>query len=514
MTRSISTILRRRNVVFHIILFTSLLARNYSLAPAFSEQRPKQPAGPFGKETFEITQHDHVADQAVQSFLGEISSSIHNKTFISFTFRGASKKDVKDFEQDQIRGILRLLTGRLVTVQNGNTKLQVTYKYYLATDIVKNWDLQSAQQELTTLLYSMASPNIKGPQHDASSEWGIEALQHAPGTTLGLQSATLETTIAIYELNFLKSKLSRKGTKSSLAVKPETHDRPKEVPLPSQSDFFQALGVTNVQGKPRTNMSSKLRQCQKFVEIVSKLVPQKDNLSVVDMGCGRGYLTFALHSYLYAQNRSITSCGIDVRPKLVNEINAIARSLGDPFANLHFEQGTIEEFLSKSEPNNVDVLIALHACDTATDDAIWSGISKNASVIVVAPCCHKEVRPQLNRFASRNPEHPLADVWRHNIYRERLAESVTDSLRALLLEMAGYQVQVFEFIGGEHTSKNVMITATRHTRRFDNDEVRSRIKALCDFHGVHEQKLASLLGITLQNRQTFTALSARSMPPM
>jgi hypothetical protein len=173
----------------------------------------------------------------------------------------------------------------------------------------------------------------------------------------------------------------------------------------------------------------------------------------------------------------------------------------------------------------LDVLIALHACDTATDDALWSGIARQANVIVVAPCCHKQVRSQLDVHASKNPQHPLADVLRHNIYRERLAETATDSIRALLLEIAGYNVQVFEFIGGEHTSKNVMITAVKQNEdRIQRSEkellaLRKRLQDLASLHGVREQKLAKWMGEILQEESNSTEtppvpVSARNMPPL
>lgn len=217
-----------------------------------------------------------------------------------------------------------------------------------------------------------------------------------------------------------------------------------------------------------------------------------------------------------------------MRPKQVQEISEIARSLGTPFDALTFEEGTIADFLSAGSDeegpissSSLDVLIALHACDTATDDALWSGIARQANVIVVAPCCHKQVRPQLDAHASKNPQHPLADVLRHNIYRERLAETATDSIRALLLEIAGYNVQVFEFIGGEHTSKNVMITAVKQSddriQRSEKDllALRKRVQDLASLHGIREQRLVKWMGETLQeNFKDAQPLSARNMPPL
>jgi hypothetical protein len=197
--------------------------------------------------------------------------------------------------------------------------------------------------------------------------------------------------------------------------------------------------------------------------------------------------------------------GVDVRPKLIAEMSTIVGNLGGSFSSLKFKEGTIQQmvegtaaFDSDSDSQvaltkspHVEILVALHACDTATDDALYSGIARNAGIIIVAPCCHKEVRPQLDSHASsRDP------ILQHAIYRERMAETVTDSLRALLLELAGYKVQVFEFIGGEHTAKNVMITAVKSPhKRGTLPDIEERIRSLAGDYGIHSQKLAHWMGV-------------------
>jgi hypothetical protein len=199
--------------------------------------------------------------------------------------------------------------------------------------------------------------------------------------------------------------------------------------------------------------------------------------------------------------------------------------LGGSFDALAFKQGTIEDVVEeaasfeKAHDKSLDILIALHACDTATDDALWSGICRSADLMVVAPCCHKQIRPQLDaKFASERDTHPLADVLKHGIYRERLSETVTDSLRALLLELAGYKVQVFEFIGGEHTSKNVMITAVKSKAEVDAPAIRERILALATFHGIRKHKLSEWIGENLgtptgADSKNAARLAALQMPP-
>jgi hypothetical protein len=171
------------------------------------------------------------------------------------------------------------------------------------------------------------------------------------------------------------------------------------------------------------------------------------------MGSGKGYLTFALYDYLtHTLKKDATITGIEMREDLVNKCNQIATN--SHYQNLKFEKGTIQETVLPA----VDMLIALHACDTATDDAIFKGIKANAKVIICAPCCHKQIRKQMA------PENELKSITKHGILLERQAEIVTDSIRALILEAQGYKTKVFEFIATEHTPKNVLIVGTKTNR--------------------------------------------------
>ena len=209
-----------------------------------------------------------------------------------------------------------------------------------------------------------------------------------------------------------------------------------------------------------------------------------------------------------------------MRQDLVDETNGIAQGLGADFRGLRFEQSAIADYLSQGSLSTAEksceealVLIALHACDTATDDALWAGIRNDADAIITAPCCHKEVRRQLNAFvatggvgrgedeasASGPSGHPLGPLLRFGTYRERAAEMATDAMRALLLEIAQYDVQVFEFIGGEHTAKNVMIAATKRAKRRERSEgqlraLRRELRDLMALHGVERQRLAEWMG--------------------
>lgn len=267
-----------------------------------------------------------------------------------------------------------------------------------------------------------------------------------------------------------------------------SHDRSKYHLIDPASPWLQTLGITNVQGRPRSEMSAKFRQIQNFASLLNSLFseawPQSEATSprhLVDMGCGKGYLTFAMAA-LFGDGTKVL--GIERRQDLVESCNAAAQTHG--LSNLSFAVGDIADVPLKG----VDALIALHACDTATDDALGRGIAACARLLVVAPCCQKELRPQL-----RAPE-ILAPALRHGIFQERHAEFATDALRALLLEWAGYDTRVFEFISTEHTAKNVMIAAIK-ARPSGDEEAAKRARALAAFYGIRQQRLATLLHLEL-----------------
>jgi precorrin-6B methylase 2 len=213
------------------------------------------------------------------------------------------------------------------------------------------------------------------------------------------------------------------------------------------------------------------------------MLPEHAPLRIVDMGAGKGYLTFAVAEYFRSREVKAEIIGVEARPNLVELTNRAAREHG--FPGLKFVQGTIADF---TPPNPLDILIALHACDTATDDALAQAVRAGAALILAAPCCQKEVRAQMQ------PPAVLREVLRHGILAEREAEIVTDGLRALLLEMHGYRATVFEFISPEETSKNLMIAAQRRQQPMDVAPLRMQWQALMDFYGLREQRLAKLLG--------------------
>ena len=173
--------------------------------------------------------------------------------------------------------------------------------------------------------------------------------------------------------------------------------------------------------------------------------------------------------------------GVEQRPELVDLCNQIAQA--GSFEGLKFVHGTIADF----DPGEIDILIALHACDTATDDALFKGITGNASIIVAAPCCHKEIRKQIK------PPEMLAGILKHGIMLERTAETITDGLRSLLLEKEGYSTKLFEFVATEHTPKNNMLAATKGTRQRRSQEAGKQAGEIMNAFGIQELRLIKLL---------------------
>ena len=276
------------------------------------------------------------------------------------------------------------------------------------------------------------------------------------------------------------------------------HDRRPVRWVDSHARYLHALNVTDAHGKVRERMGDKFRQIERFVDLLasafreSSLVEQPASevfppITLHDMGSGKGYLTFAAYDYFRrVEKLEPVVTGVESRDDLVMLCNKVA--LDCEFAGLRFVSSTISEY--QLPPSNI--LVALHACDTATDDALFAGVRAGAEIMLVAPCCHKEARPQIDRAGRRGE---LRDVLRHGIFAERHAEMATDALRALLMERAGYLVRMSEFVAAEHTAKNVMLIATkRHQGEPDAQaDIDRRIAELKAFYGIEHHRLEQLL---------------------
>ena len=211
-----------------------------------------------------------------------------------------------------------------------------------------------------------------------------------------------------------------------------------------------------------------------------------DEIHIADMGAGKGYLTFALYEYLTTHyDKKIVMEGVEIRKDLVDKINEIIR-ISAPLingirriSNIQFFENSIENY----KPEKLDVLIALHACDTATDDAILKGIRNNAKLIICAPCCHKQIRREMEKSGKTDA------MTRFGIFLERQAVMITDTVRALVLEYCGYKTQVMEFIEIDNTPKNVLLVGRKSDKPVDKEAIAKQIKDLLEQYGIGEHYL-------------------------
>lgn len=281
---------------------------------------------------------------------------------------------------------------------------------------------------------------------------------------------------------------SGKGEHPQEAASQE-HNRQKERLLSLDRPFLTALGVTDAKQALIPAMSRKWKQINKFIEVfgralgASRLADNPD-VHVVDFGSGKGYLTFAIHDYLQnSLGRTTQVTGVDLKQDMVELGNTAAARLG--LNGLRFDHGDVRNY----QAGTVNVMIALHACDIATDYAIHMGIRTGADIIMCSPCCHKQIRPQL-----LSP-HPLRPILQHGVHLGQEAEMLTDGLRAMLLEACGYDTQVFEFVSLEHTNKNKMILAIKRDSEAPGKalETLTQIQEIKDFYRIQDHCLESLL---------------------
>lgn len=221
------------------------------------------------------------------------------------------------------------------------------------------------------------------------------------------------------------------------------------------NDLLEQLGIMSSDGKVIAAKYHKFRQINRFLEIASDVcgaLPGDRVVQIVDFGCGKSYLTFALYYYLHVhKSLEVQITGIDLKQDVIEHCSLLAQNLG--YQHLHFECAKINTFVSQS--SKIDMVVSLHACDTATDEALIKAIEWNASIILAVPCCQHELYSQIN-----NPL--MIPLTKHGIIRERLASLITDAVRANLLEIHNYSVQLVEFIDSEHTTKNILIRAVRN----------------------------------------------------
>jgi tRNA A58 N-methylase Trm61 len=351
----------------------------------------------------------------LQLFLQNISASFAGQQLIKITLGNKREKSAE----------LKNIFIKPVTIKN-SPKLSYTYRNN-TNDTFKNYDIK----ESLILIEKMLQTDF--------------------------YNADLFTATNDFHLSTDKNGSVKIITRpASLSIKEDAgqHDKQKNRVVNSVTALYlHELGITTAEGIVKKDMQDKFKQINRYVEIIEGIIKEIDfekNITVADMGSGKGYLTFALYDYLTANLKlAATVTGIELREDLVKKCNTIAAAVN--YKNLIFKKGTIQD----AELISIDMLIALHACDTATDDAIYKGIQANAKVIICAPCCHKQIRKQMA------PQNELKNITKHGILLERQAEIVTDTIRSLILEAYGYKTKVFEFIATEHTPKNVLIVGTK-----------------------------------------------------
>ena len=267
-----------------------------------------------------------------------------------------------------------------------------------------------------------------------------------------------------------KATIKRKRKKVQAKAADLSHNRKKKYILEEGIvvPFLQDLGVMTQDGKIVRTKMDKFRQINRFLEFVEDILPQLDKdreLTLLDFGCGKSYLTFAMYYYLREiRGYDVNIIGLDLKTDVIEKCNKLAEKYG--YEKLHFYQGDIAEYEGVS---SVDMVVTLHACDTATDYALAKAVQWGAGVILSVPCCQHEVNRQIKNEM-------LEPVLRYGILKERISALITDGVRANLLESRGYETQLLEFIDMEHTPKNLLIRAVKTQKSAGNQKVSAKNK--------------------------------------
>jgi Methyltransferase domain len=379
------------------------------------------------------------------SLADELSASLKDGTFVRMTlskYRGSA-------------GLRRAIATRFATKQGERFSWQLSYE---RRDERKNLPIAEAPQSFLAWMND------------------------------GFRAAHLFTTE--FDVSLVASKrrsceLKRSAPTFSGTAPAAEHNAVKNYPVPLTTPFLPRLGICTPDGRLRHDRADKFKQLNKFVEIIATLIRQAGvsapaAISVVDFGCGRSYLTFGLHHHLTTLGFEPAVVGIEAEQKMVREVNAIASDL--EIQGLTFRSGQIRD----TELPSTDMVVALHACDTATDDAIWSAVKARARIIAVAPCCHKYVRPRMVAPGNLQP------LLSQGIAEERFAELLTNGLRALYLEAAGYETKIFEFVSGSHTAKNIMISGVLRNNERRAETARKELDATRQQFGLTDFYLDTL----------------------
>ena len=401
----------------------------------------------------------------MQKFINKLESSLKDGSFVKLTLsKTIRQQDNKTTSFADLRNVY------VKPIILRNEKMySFTYRYE-RRDETKNYDAQQSLEVITNLI----------------SEIFLNAT---------LFTLTEDVTLLISKKG--KATVMTKAVKEQREQNVE-HDKVKNRLINPENPWWFKLGLTTREGKVTADMQHKFKQICKYVEIVDgvmKNVKFDGKIRIADMGAGKGYLTFALYEYLTQKCKyDIAMEGVEIRPDLVAKINEIIKESN--LKDFRFVESSIEAYACQQTTDNrqqtfsnlsdsqvlsfsdsIDVLIALHACNTATDDAIIKGIESGAKLIICAPCCHKQIRQEMEKSKV------VDAITRYGIFMERQAVMITDTIRALILEYFGYKTQVMEFIEMEHTPKNVLLVG----RKVGEPSVEEKASILKEINNLKER---------------------------
>ena len=395
----------------------------------------------------------------MQKFIDKLQSSVKEGSFVKLTLSkpsAISRQQSADLNNVYVKPI----------ILKNEKMFSFTYRYE-RRDETKNYDAEQTLEVINQLV-----PNVF--------------------LNASLFTLTEDTTLLI----------SKKGkaTVMTKAVKEQReqnvqHDKVKNRLINTDNPWWFKLGLTTREGKVTADMQHKFKQICKYVEIVDgvmKNVKFDGKIRIADMGAGKGYLTFALYEYLTQRCKyDIEMEGVEIRPDLVVKINEIIKESN--LKDFRFVESSIDSYqlsaANSQQPtanSQLDVLIALHACNTATDDAIIKGIEYGAKLIICAPCCHKQIRQEMEKSKVVDP------ITRYGIFLERQAVMITDAIRALIMEYYGYKTQVMEFIEMEHTPKNILLVGRKSDAPVDKKAILYQIEYLKNQYGIEKHYLEKI----------------------
>ena len=402
----------------------------------------------------------------MQNFINKLQSSLKEGSFVKLTLSkpsAISRQQSADLNNVYVKPI----------ILKNEKMYSFTYRYE-RRDETKNYDAEQTLEMITELL---------------------------SGIFLNASLFTLTEDVTLLVSKKGKATVMCKAVKEQREQNVQ-HDKVKNRLINTDNPWWFKLGLTTREGKVTADMQHKFKQICKYVEIVDgvmKNVKFDGKIRIADMGAGKGYLTFALYEYLTQRCKyDIMMEGVEIRPDLVVKINEIIKESN--LKDFRFVESSIDSYqlsaISCQTTDNgqqsesivsvnsqLDVLIALHACNTATDDAIIKGIKAGAKLIICAPCCHKQIRQEMEKSKIVDP------ITRYGIFLERQAVMITDAIRALIMEYYGYKTQVMEFIEMEHTPKNILLVGRKSDTPVDKEAILKQIEDLKKQYGIEKHYL-------------------------